>query len=479
MRVSEAAHEAHPHRRAKSLRGAIGLTALSAVVPGAAYLWSGRRWRGVLVLGAYLFVVGAISHALLTERQALLRLFVQTDWLAALRLALLVALLAWIVVVVSSEWMVRPRTVTGWRRVGEVAVVGLLCLALAVPLGVAARYASAQREFIHETFSSTADLSTATRPPNVTAEDPWGGRERVTVLLLGSDAGPNRTGARTDTILVASTDVDTGRTVLFGLPRNLEKARFPRGTPLRTLYPHGFDGLGDPSQWMLNAVYGRVPQLHPRVLGASDNQGADALKLAASGTLGIRVDYYAMINLRGFVQLIDAMGGVSVNVNEPIPIGGVTGVREPEGYIQPGPNKLLDGFHALWFARGRYGLDDYDRMRRQRCLVQAMLDRADPVNLLTRFERILDAGRKLLRTDIPRELLPAFVDLAAKAKDHTLRSVVFARTDRFAPDDPDIAWMHAMVQRALDGRRPADGGGRPDGGAAKKQGQPCAYRPAE
>ena len=133
MRVSEAAHKANPHRRARSLRGAIGLTALSAVVPCAAYLWSGRRWRGVLVLGAYLFVVGAISHALLTERQALLRLFVQTDWLAALRLALLGALLAWIVVGVTSERMVRPRTVSGWREVGEVAVAGMLCVAVAVP----------------------------------------------------------------------------------------------------------------------------------------------------------------------------------------------------------------------------------------------------------------------------------------------------------------------------------------------------------
>lgn len=478
MRVSEAAHEADPHRRAKSLRGALGLTALSAVVPGAAYLWSGRLWRGALVLGAYLVVIYAMSYAVLTERQALIRLLVQTDWLTALRVALVAALLAWIVVVVSSQWMVRPRAVTGSRRVGEIAVVGVFCLALAVPFGVAVRYASAQRDFIDDTFASSTDFSTATRPVNVTPEDPWGGRERVTVLLLGSDAGPNRTGARTDTILVASTEVDTGRTVLFGLPRNLEKARFAPGTPLRELYPHGFDGPGDPAKWMLNAVYGRVPKLHPGILGASDNQGADALKLAASGTLGIRVDYYAMINLRGFVELIDAMGGVRVNVNEPIPIGGVTGVREPEGYIEPGPNKLLDGFHALWFARGRYGLDDYDRMRRQRCLVEAMIDSANPVNLLTRFERILDAGRELLRTDIPRELLPALVDLAAEVRDHKLRSVVFARTDRFAPDDPDIAWMHAVVQRALDGR-PVDGSGRPGGGAVKEEGQSCAYDPVE
>ncbi len=346
-----------------------------------------------------------------------------------------------------------------------------------MPFAVGFRYASAQRDFIRDVFAPTAS---ATRPDQASAEDPWLGRDRVNVLLLGGDAGPNRVGTRTDSIMVASVDVDSGDTVLFSLPRNLEDVPFPRGTALARLYPQGFTGPGDPLEWMANAIYPRVPELHPGVLGKSDNEGADALKQGVSGALGIPVDYYVLISIPGFVELIDAVGGVTVNINQPIPIGGAEGLREPEGYLQPGPDQHLDGFEALWFARGRYGLDDYDRMRRQRCLVDAVIDSADPVTLLTRYERILDAGRQILRTDIPAELLPAFVDLAFQVKDAKVRSVVFARSDRFAPDAPDYDWMHQVVARAT-GELPrtgAGGGGGGEGTMADVAKAVCAYRPA-
>ena len=128
------------------------------------------------------------------------------------------------------------------------------------------------------------------------------------------------------------------------------------------------------------------------MLGESDNEGADALKLAVSGALGLQVDYYVLVSIPGFIELVDAMGGVTVNINQPIPIGGAEGLREPEGYLDPGPDQHLNGFEALWFARGRYGLDDYDRMRRQRCLVDAVIDKVDPITLLTRYEKILGCG---------------------------------------------------------------------------------------
>ena len=61
-----------------------------------------------------------------------------------------------------------------------------------------------------------------------------------------------------------------------------------------------------------------------------------------------------LINLQGFSKMINALGGIRVNVNTYIPIGGNTD-RDipPEEYIKPGPNKKLDGREALWFARGR------------------------------------------------------------------------------------------------------------------------------
>jgi anionic cell wall polymer biosynthesis LytR-Cps2A-Psr (LCP) family protein len=183
-----------------------------------------------------------------------------------------------------------------------------------------------------------------------------------------------------------------------------------------------------------------------------------------SGALGIPVDYYALVSIPGFVNFIDAMGGVTVNINQPIPIGGAEGLREPEGYLQPGPDQKLDGYEAMWFARGRYGLDDYDRMRRQRCLMDAVIERANPGTLLTRYEHILEAGREILQTDIPAERLPDFVDLAFKVKQAKLRSVVFARSNKFQPESPNYSWMREVVAKATTESSGGGGGGGNGGG---------------
>ena len=464
------------HRRLLSLPAALGLTALAVVLPGSSLWLLGRRALGIAVLTSYLTGVAVLAYLLLEQRAPLLRALVRPAWLTAAIIMLVVGFVCWALIVTFSYQMARPDGMTRPEQLAATAFLAVMCLALAVPFGVAVRYASAQRAFISDVFVSAADSSSATRPVGVTAADPWQREERVNMLLVGSDAGPERDGTRTDSMIVASIEVATGNVVLISLPRNLEDVPFPTGTPLHRLYRDGFTGPGDPLEWMLNAVYGRVPELHPGVLGRSDNEGADALKLAISGALGIPVEYYVMVDLSGFVQLVDAMGGVTVNINSPIPIGGVTGERAPEGYLEPGVAQHLDGFEAMWFARGRYGLDDYDRMRRQRCLMAAVIDEADPVTLLTRYDKILDAGREIISTDLPSELLPAFVDLALRVKDGKVRSVVFERSENFVPEAPDYDWVHQVVDAALE-RSGTGGGGGQKGSLAQSPVDACAYDP--
>ncbi len=469
-------------RRARSLSGVLGHTTLGALLPGSAFLLLRRRVLGGIVLTGFLGSVGLLGYLLLERRPELVRMLVQSRWLTLTTVLLVVGFVIWAAVVVASDALSRPRDLSTRQRLGATAFTMVLCTALAAPFALGIRYATAQQDFIRDVFVSSSQSASATRPDEVTEDDPWLGQDRVNVLLLGGDAGPNRVGTRTDSIMVASIDVESGDTVLFSLPRNLEEVPFPKGTELAKLYPNGFTGPGDPLQWMLNAVYPLVPELHPGVLGKTDNEGADALKLAVSGALDIPVDYYVLVSIPGFVQLIDAMGGVTVNINQPIPIGGATGLREPEGYLDPGPDQRLDGFEAMWFARGRYGLDDYDRMRRQRCLVDAVIDRANPVTLLTRYEQILDAGKEILRTDIPSELLPAFVDLAFAVKDAKVRSVVFARSDNFAPDAPDYDWVQRVVARAIGvttggGNGGGNGGGGNGGGGVTDDASACTYQP--
>ena len=93
------------------------------------------------------------------------------------------------------------------------------------------------------------------------------------------------------------------------------------------------------------------------VLGPTDNLGADALKLSVGEALGLRVDYYVLINLQGFSKMINALGGIKLNINTYIPIGGDTdrGIA-PKEFLKPGPNQKLkgvtrSGMHAVATAR--------------------------------------------------------------------------------------------------------------------------------
>ncbi len=154
------------------------------------------------------------------------------------------------------------------------------------------------------------------------------------------------------------------------------------------------------------------------------------------------------------------MGGVTVNINTPVPIGGNTDLGiPPQSYLQPGPNQRLDGFEAVWYSRGRWGSDDYARMERQRCMIDAIIEEARPWTLLRRYQELAATSKEIVRTDIPSELMPAFVDLALRVKEESsVRSVVFRSSDRFSPASPDFEWMRSVVRKALAPPRP---GGRP------------------
>lgn len=352
----------------------------------------------------------------------------------------------WVSVIWRSFASVRPRSAPAGAQLLAGFGVLLLCGAVTAPMAVGAGYAVVQRDLIKQVFpddpSATLPLATATNP--------WGHRERVNVLLLGGDGAIGREGVRTDSVILASIEVATGKTVLFSLPRNLQRVPFKAGSPLDELYPDGFSGPSADAEYFLNAVYRNVPALHPGLLGKSSNEGADAIKLAVAGALGMNVDYFVLVNLSGFQQLVDAIGGITVNINEPIPIGGnADRGLAPNTYLQPGPSQRLNGYQALWYARGRYGSTDYKRMERQRCAINAIAAEANPATMLTRYTRLANASKDIVRTDIPRALLPAFVKLAGKVKKYPLKSVGFERSASFDPNDPDFATMHAAVEAAL------------------------------
>jgi LCP family protein required for cell wall assembly len=387
--------------------------------------------------------------------------------------------LLWIVVVLAVVWVLwvslilrvysfnRSHTATRPMRFAGALGVLVMVGAVTAPMAVGAEYALVQRDLIKSVF----DNEYGTTTPHVSAKNPWP-RKRVNVLLLGGDGSVHRPGVRTDSVILASIDTTNGKTVLFSLPRNLQRVPFKPGSKLAALYPNGFtDGSSDNNaEYFLNAVYRNIPALHPGVLGKTPNEGADAVKLAVSGALGIPVDYYVLVNLAGFRRLVDAIGGITVNINEPVPIGGNTDAHiPPDSYLQPGPHQRLDGYKALWFTRGRYGSTDYKRMERQRCAIDAIAKEASPINLLKRYTKLARASKDIVRTDIPQKLLSAFVDLSEKVKSKPMKSVGFEHTATFDPNDPDFDYVRAAVQSALNPPKKAH---KPSGGSTGSTGSP-------
>jgi LCP family protein required for cell wall assembly len=457
-RPQPALNPAHDFRRT------VWLTIAGTAAPGLGLIAARRRVVGGVVLGLFVTVFLTLGLWAAVDLKGLASMAVRPAVLNALTVVLIVVALVWVGVVIASHLSLRHQPNRA-QRIGGGILVGVLAFAVAAPLGVAAQYSHVQAGAINMVFKSEKDTKSATRPTlrgNPTAggqpqQDPWANKPRLNILLLGGDDGQGKaregTGTRTDTVILASIDTKTGDTTMFSLPRNTARMPFPMGSPLRRYYPSGFtNGDGSNGEYMLNAMYRNVPNtVPPNILGETDNLGADVLKISVGEALGVNIDYYALINLKGFQKMINALGGITVNVNSYIPIGGNTDRQiPPKEWISPGPDKRLDGRNALWFARSRWKSSDYARMDRQRCVINAIIKQANPANVLARYEDIAKAGQEIIKTDMPQEVLPLMVDLGMRVKDGNVRSIVFKNdTAGFISANPDFDLIRQRVKVAI------------------------------
>jgi LCP family protein required for cell wall assembly len=270
---------------------------------------------------------------------------------------------------------------------------------------------------------------------------------RYNILLLGGDAGPDRMGLRPDSISVVSIDAESGAITIFGVPRNLERAPFAEGSPLYGPYPNGYDCGSDCLVSYLYTYGQEHTDLYPDAEDAGSSPGVEAMRDAVEGVLGLQLQYYVLIDMQGFADLVDALGGIDIDVKERLPIGSNTDANgnpvAPIGYIEAGPQHL-NGRNALWYARSRYGTTDYDRMRRQREVQEAIFQQADPANVITRFQAVAAAGSKVVSTDIPQAMLGHFAGLAEKSREFPVKKVEFVPPS-WSVENPDFDAIHSEV----------------------------------
>ena len=412
------------------------------MLPGIAHLRAGKRRLGYILMGIYgtLLLVALVVGLVALTRGSLEDLgsfAVKESTLVGVMVIAVLGALAWFALLVHSYVSLRPGRLDRNGQLVSGAVAGLLCVAVTVPFAFTATSAQTARDVANDIFPSDDDPSAAP----VQAHDPWNGKRRVNFLLIGGDSAGNREGVRTDSMTVASVDTRTGNTVLFSLPRNLQYVRFPKSSPLAQKFPNGF--LGDSGQGLLNEVW-YYTEHHPEVQRGGRYRGWHALKDAIGHTLGLKIDYYAMVDMYGFAALIDAIGGLRINVESDIKYGGLYGTA---GTIKAGYRRL-SGEEVLWYGRSRVGSDDFSRMARQRCVIGALAQQATPSVVLANFNRIARAAKRLFKTDIPRDLLEHLVPLGVKVKNAKITSLQFVPPVIYT-GNPDWAKIRRLTRRAI------------------------------
>ena len=358
----------------------------SSLLPGFGQVLNGRL-RPALLFGiptaAVLLATWLIAQS--DKPSMLLAHVIAPSVLAALLVANVV-ILVWRAIAVLHAFLDRRYPL----RPGRLGAVGQVVLleATAVPHVLAWNYGTAAQTMFGRIFAGSPVRSVSSAPPPAAGQ-------RLNVLLIGVDSAPGRTEALTDTMMVVSID-PVGRTVsMVSIPRDMASV------PL---------GSGDVFGPKLNSLMSWADR-HPKDYPGG---GIQALENAVGALFGIPIHYYAKVDLGGFAAMVDAVGGVDIDVKKALDDPKYPGLDGKRGWsVQPGLHHF-NGTDALAYARIRKsaGESDLTRAARQQEVLVALRNRAVGAGLLFSLPSLLDAVGATVRTDLPADRLPELAALA-------------------------------------------------------------------
>ena len=379
-------------------RRRLAAAGLSAVLPGLGQAFNRRSRLALLFLGPSLLLVVVAAFLLNTQSTARLAAWAASPVVLATLLTLNVLVLAWRVLAVGQAFLDTRRS----GPTGRLGVVGIAVLALAViiPHLVVYQYGTVFRD----TFAQVFDPSTRPNdapPPAGPASD-----ERLTILLVGADRSPSRTTNLTDTMIVASLD-PVGKSVsMVSVPRDLIDV------------PLGDGNTYGPKLNSLMEYADRRPDEFP-------DGGMATLQRAIGALLGVDIHFHAEINLNGFRKMVDAVGGVDIEVARAIDDPSYNG---GQGFSIDAGRHHLDGKTALAYVRSRKGAGDSDftRALRQQQVLVALRDAVtEDGSLLWELPELLRAVGGTISTDLPYQRLPALAALADEVdRTHVVSALV-------------------------------------------------------
>jgi LCP family protein required for cell wall assembly len=357
------------------------------VLPGTGQALNGRLRPAIaLLVPSVVLIAAAWLYAHSDTPAMLVARLVAPPILAAL-LVLNVVVLVWRVVAVLGAFLDRRYPL----RPGRAGVAGLaiLLVVTAAPHVLAWNYGSAAQAMFGRIFagSPVSDLAASLPQP--------GTNERLNVLLIGVDSGPGREEALTDSLIVVSLD-PVGRTVtMVSIPRDLANV------------PLGNGDIYAPKINSLMSYAARNPKTFPE-------GGVRTLEKAVGALLGIQIHAYAQVDLAGFAQMVDAVGGIDIDVKKALDDPRYPRLDGGHGWsITAGPHHF-DGLDALAYARIRkvLGESDLTRAARQQEVLVALRNQAVSAGLLVRLPQLMDAVGSTITTDLPQDELPKLAALA-------------------------------------------------------------------
>jgi len=405
---------------------------LDAIFPGLGHLLAGRRRRAALFALPVLAVMLVLVFALATSSMSGLIA-------AALDPATIVAifigsgaLLLWRAVAVGSSLTDGRYPRLGRKDVLPIALLGVVLIAPHAYAGYVTEVAREEAEnVIPESPTTTGayqgnqglpaepdpsdfelpSASPSSEPSASIAPSATPVAPRQNVLIIGVDQGVGRNTFLTDTMIVVSLD-PVGQTVsMISIPRDMVDVPLPDGRKFR------------------GKINGLVSfaRHHPKQFPGSNGDGQDVLMGALGTMLGLKIDHFAQVNLQGFINVVNKLGGVDVDVADGFCDPTYHEYGYPNGFAITAGRHHLNGNQALAFARVRKaaGESDFTRAGRQQELLSAVRDRVKAGGFLSDPIGLLRAMGQTVTTNIPRKLVPDLAEDASRiGRKQTYRAVI-------------------------------------------------------
>jgi len=393
---------------------------LSFVFPGLGQAYAGDRILAVIFAAPMLLLIATIAVAISGIAGD------QTGRLLSSRFLIGVlvangALLLWRTASVVHAAFASQPAPAGRARRTTAAIVGLLLLATVGMHAWVGIVVVQLEDTLTQIFARDVEPPSVEPPAGAPGDEPddrpsptpvWDGEERINVLLLGTDAAPGREAVLTDVIMVVSVDPVAETAVLVSVPRDTGHVPLPDQTIFADArFPEKVNQLAtraslDPQRWC---------PAGPEDAAAC---GIASLETSIGLYLGLEIHHYALVDMAGFAEMIDSLGGIELclpgRLVDPEFDGTLTNRGPDEPLVLPAGCHHYGGVDALAYTRSRKGWiempdgttvpqTDFDRSERQQAVLIALRDELAEADTLLELPSLLGAIGRTISTDFPRE----------------------------------------------------------------------------